>query len=162
MKDLDGQVLDDTCSSLLLHIKPFVDVKNDDVAALLKHFTERGATVATGPKLGAGQTESPYAADLSCAVRGLQQIIGSSGELIDKVMNCSIEKLPDVLSLAPPEPFGAAYAQVETKKAAWLKTLEPGHDMSDEAQTLSEQVNCLVNVAKTILACHSGCGWLTD
>jgi hypothetical protein len=152
MDSLEDSALHSMCASLTLQIKPWLDLNDDAIKSKFEKFSKRQHSSS---QMNAESGENHATLSLREAVSAVQQFIGSNGELLDKVMTCSIEKMPEILGTQL-DGLGNAFASLDSKKTSWLKTFDSQSDMTEASQQLITQVESLAATAKTILACQSG------
>ena len=129
MGTMEDKLLEDVWATLTMQIKPWLDIKNEDVKSNCNHL----------PHGSSLRRNSCHQQSLMVMVKlqlhflkqwnPVKSLIGGKGELCEKLMVCSVEKMPDMLSGL--EGLGHLYLKLESKFNEALKSLGPSSEHTD-------------------------------
>lgn len=159
MSTVDQATLDDECAGWILMIKPWLDMENEGLKSKFEALQARKHSGCQQKESDSAQSKSIK--ELCEAVDAVQHLIGRKGELTNKLLICSMEKMAELLAASNADGLGKLFLDLDSKLIAFLKTrpsLENARDESESEviQKLVNDAETLVSASKMVLACQSG------
>ena len=129
-------------------VRPWLNTQDPDVQGRVVNLMNRRSSLWT--------TSSPGPIeDLRNAVVAMQLLIGMKGSLLHgKLWSCSVEKIKELTAGLT---LGAAFSSLDSSFTTWQKSTDTNCHLTDEVKGLVAEAELLLQAAKIVLACQSGC-----